>query len=312
MRIVFVYPNVYALGGIETWLTRMLPALSAEGHEVALLTRPPVESWDTTTEILDPLRGHATVHVAGRHWFRGHRSIEPPLPGADVLFAGNLQAFLVAGLVQRHVMPTVKVVAGVFHPREYCSKAPLIQRRWGQHLTERLIRRLPIENFVFCTGSMARETSECLGRDLSASPVFPIPIDLERLRPPAERKVQPGKVVSIARLNPLYVHHRQMIHVIRDLRARGHDFTYHAYGDGPLRSDLEAEVRRVGMGDAVVFHGHIPYERFDEAVGDAFAFLGTGTALLEAAACGVPSLVPIWGHPEPMTYGWIQDVAGDE
>src|SRR3954471_7945062 len=138
MRIVFVYPSVYSLGGIETWLTRMMPGLHALGHEVALLTRPPVESWDVTTEVVDKLSAVGTIHVGGRHWFRGHGSIDPPLGHADVLFAGNLPALLLAGVVQQHVAPEAKVVAGVFHPYEYCwRKPPLLERRFGQYLTER-------------------------------------------------------------------------------------------------------------------------------------------------------------------------------
>jgi glycosyltransferase involved in cell wall biosynthesis len=312
MRIVFVYPNAYSLGGIETWLTRVLPGLRRMGHDVALLTRPPVESWDVSSEIVDRLAEHATIHVAGRHWFRGHRSIEPPLQGADALFAANLQAFLVAALVQQHVLPQTPILAGVFGPREYCSKVPLIQRRWGLHLTERLIRHLPAENFMFCTPGMARQTGDCLGRDLSGAPVLPIPVDVERFRPEPDRKVVPGKIVSVARLHPLYDHHDHMIRVIRDLRGAGEEFSYHAYGDGPRRAELEAEVRRLGLEDAVFFHGTVAYAQFGEVVRDAFAFVGTGTALVEAAACGVPSLVAITGHPEPMSHGWIQDVSGNE
>lgn len=312
MKILFVYPSIYGLGGIETWLTRMLPSLRAEGHDVALLTRPPVEPWDVTTEVVDRVSDDATVHLAGRHWFRGHRSIQPPLQAADVVFAGNLQAFLLAALVQQHLMPGAKVVAGVFHPREYCSKAPLIQRRWGQHLTERLTRRLPVENFMFCTAGMARQTGECLGRDLSRAPVLPIPIDSDRLRRSSDRVVKRGKIVAVARLHPQYEHHDHMIRVIRDLRDAGHDFSYHAYGDGPRRAELEADARRLGMDGAVFFHGSLPYAQFAEVLDDAFAFIGTGTALLEAAACGVPSLVAISEHPGPMTHGWIHAVAGNE
>jgi glycosyltransferase involved in cell wall biosynthesis len=313
MKIVFVYPSVYTLGGIETWLTRMMPALHAQGHEVALLTRPPVESFDTSMEVVDKVAAAGTVHLGGRHWFRGHDSIDPPLEQADVLFAGNLHALLLAGVVQRHVLPQAKVVAGVFHPHEYCwGKAPLLERRFGQYLTERLLQRLPAENFVFCTPGMRRSTAACLGRDLSQAPLFPIPIDIERFSPRPDRSVERGKIVSVARLHPVYGHHDQMIGLIRDLRERGHDFTYHVYGDGYRRAELEDQVRRAGVEDAVFFHGGIPYARFPEVVSDAFAFIGTGTSLVEAAACGVPSLIALPAGREPVSHGWIQDAEDNE
>jgi 1,2-diacylglycerol 3-alpha-glucosyltransferase len=312
MRIVFVYDNVYTMGGIQTWLTRTVPRLRAAGHEVALLTRPRGRSWDVGSETIDELSKHATIHVGPARWFQAPRAVEPPLVGADVLFACNLQALLVCAQLQQRLLPDAKVMAGVFHPREYCSKGPLLERRWGQHLSERLMRRLPLENQVFITKGTAWQMGQCLGRDLSSAPVLPIPVDTDRLQPPRQRRVQPGKVVSIARLTPEYGHHDQMIRVIRELRDQGHDFTYHAYGDGPARVALEDEVRRLGVGDAVFFPGSLPYERFGEALADAFAFIGTATSMVEAAACGVPTLVAIAANPGPLTHGFFQDTSDDE
>jgi glycosyltransferase involved in cell wall biosynthesis len=312
VKLLFVYGNMYSLGGIQTWLARMAASLTANGHEVALLTRPDGLPWDSTHEMLDRVAEHASIHYTGRHWFR------PPAPGAasfgcpDVVFACNLEALLLGAQVQERIAPDAKLVAGVFHPREYCWKVPLRYRRFSQHLAERLVRALPIENFVFATDNMVRETGECLGRDFGRSPVLPLTIDTERLRPVPGRPVDRTKVASVTRLAPYYTHHEQMLGVIRELRDGGHDFTYHAYGDGPERERLEAEARRRGVEDAVVFHGSIPYERFSEAVGDAFAYVGLGTALIEAAACGVPSLVAIDSHRGPDTYGFIQDTAGNE
>src|SRR2546423_5173759 len=124
--------------------------------------------------------------------------------------------------------------------------------------------------------------AELLSRDLSTSPVVPIPIDTDRFRPSVDRPVDRRKIVSVARLAPYYTYIRQMIGVIRDLRAQGHAFTYHSYGDGEERAALEAEARELGVDDAVFLHGAIPYDRFTEAVGEAFAVIGIGTGVLEA------------------------------
>jgi glycosyltransferase involved in cell wall biosynthesis len=312
MKILFVYGNMYVLGGVQTWLTRMLPRVQEAGHEVALLTRPPAEPWDTTDVFVEQLAQHATVHVGGRRWFSQSPSSQPPVERPDVIFACGLEALLQAGLLQRSVAPDVKVVAGVFSPREYCWKAPRIYRRWSQHLSERFVRRLPLENFMFSTEGMARQTGECVGRDLSASPVLPLPIDTDRFRPRPGRKVTPGKVVSVTRLVPYYTHHRQMINVIRDLREQGHEFSYHAHGSGPEHEALEAEAQRLGVADAVFFHGALDYDRFEDAMDDAFAYIGMGTALLEAAASGVPALVAIDSHPGASTYGFIQDTLDND
>lgn len=312
MRILFVYQNMYVMGGVQTWLARVVPRLHAFGHEVGLLTRPRSESWDTVTAFVDSVSREGTVNLAGKHWFGLPRSLESSPAPADVLFACNLQSLLMSGIVQRHLMPDARIVAGVFHPSEYSWDTPRLRRRWIQHVGERMLRELPGENFMFFSPAMRNHpVEEFLGRDLSASPSLPIPIDTERLRPPAERPYERGKVVSVARLVPAYGYVGQMIRVVRELRDRGHELTYHSYGDGPERERLEAEARRLGVDDAVFLHPGVPYERFGEAVGDAFAFIGIGTALLEAAASGVPSLVAIDSHPGPATHGFIHETVGN-
>ena len=312
MKIAFVHGSPYGFGGIETWLMRFSERLVADGHEVALLTRPFGEEWHETTGVVDRISRSATIHVGTRHWFRERGHATPPLAGADVLFACNLEALLRAALLQQRLDPAPRVVAGAFSPREYCWKASRMQRRWIQHLAERVVLRLPLENFVFATDGMARQTGECIGRDLSASPVLPLAIDTERFRPSPNRRVDRRKIVSVSRLVPYYTHHRHMIRVIRDLRESGHGFTYHAFGDGPERQRLEDDARRMGVDDAVFLHGAIPYDNFGDAVGDAFAYIGMGTALIEAAACGVPALVAIDSHPAPVTYGFIDDTVGND
>jgi glycosyltransferase involved in cell wall biosynthesis len=209
-------------------------------------------------------------------------------------------------------MPDARLVAGVFHPREYSWRRTRgLKRRWVQHLAERVLGGLPAPNFVFFSPAVeVHPAAELLARDLSASPSIPIPIDTDRFRPARDRHVEPGKVVSIARLAPYYTYIRHMIRVVGELRAEGHDLTYHCYGDGEERESLEAEVRARDLEQAVFLHPPVPYERFEEVVEDAFAFVGIGTSLLEAAACGVPALVAIDSHAQPSTHGWLNETEG--
>jgi glycosyltransferase involved in cell wall biosynthesis len=311
VKILFVYDNLYAVGGVQTWLTRILPALRREGHEVALLTRPPGEPWDATSEYIDRVAESATIHPAGRHWFRDPKPLRSRPPSADVVFACNLPSLLKGALVQQHFIPDAKLVAGVFHPREYSWQTPRLRRRWVQHVGERILRGLPAENFVFTADVQMHVVADFLGRSLGASPVVPIAIDTDRFRPSPGREADRRKIVSVARLSPYYTYIRQMIRVVHQLREQGHEFTYASYGDGEERAELEAEATRLGVDDAVSFHGAVPYSRFEEVVDDAFAFIGIGTSLLEAAACGVPALVAIDSHPGAATHGFIHETEGN-
>src|SRR5688572_20090870 len=149
MKILFVYPNMYTTGGIQTWLARIVPRLRGDGHQVGLLTRPRGEPWDHTPEFIDRVSADATVHLGGRHWFDSPGSITPRPTAVDILFACNLPSLLISVLAQQHLMPGARIVAGVFHPREYVWQTPRLQRRWTQHLAERIVRDLPVQNFAF-------------------------------------------------------------------------------------------------------------------------------------------------------------------
>src|SRR5690349_1541573 len=179
MRILFVYQNIYSMGGVQTWLARMLPRLQELGHEIEVLVRPRGRPWDTTDAFADALRKTGVMHVSGRNWFSAPSSYPASLGPVDVIFPCSLDDLLLGGLVQTHRSPEAKLVSGMFAPREYCWKAPRWQRHYVQRLGERWLREAPIANMVFIAESTVRQNSECIGRDLTGAPIVPLAIDTE-------------------------------------------------------------------------------------------------------------------------------------
>jgi glycosyltransferase involved in cell wall biosynthesis len=81
-------------------------------------------------------------------------------------------------------------------------------------------------------------------------------------------------------------------------------------GDGPMRADLEAQARRLGVSEAVTFHGQVPHERVqDIAVASNLLTFPSirefgGGVVLEAMALGVvPLIVDYAGPGELVTEG---------
>ncbi|MBE9062332.1 glycosyltransferase family 4 protein [cf. Phormidesmis sp. LEGE 11477] len=80
-------------------------------------------------------------------------------------------------------------------------------------------------------------------------------------------------------------------------------------GKGPLRSQLEAQVERLGLANNVRFLGFLPeadlpmaYQAADLTVMPSQSLEGFGLVLLESLACGTPAIcTPIGGMPEVLS-----------
>ena len=74
-------------------------------------------------------------------------------------------------------------------------------------------------------------------------------------------------------------------------------------GDGPLRGDLEALARELGIASRIDWFGHVdnplPYLKAAQIFVLTSRFEGSPNALLEAMACGLPSVVSN-GSPGPL------------
>ncbi len=110
-------------------------------------------------------------------------------------------------------------------------------------------------------------------------------------------------VLTIARLADHYKGHDVLLDALVLVRAQIPDVEWVVAGDGPLRADLEARARSLGLADAVRFLGRVSDEQRDRWLrrADVFAMPsrlpenglageGFGIVYLEAAAHGMPVL----------------------
>ncbi|NIA69677.1 colanic acid biosynthesis glycosyltransferase WcaL [Pelagibius litoralis] len=121
---------------------------------------------------------------------------------------------------------------------------------------------------------------------------------------------QPGRIISVGR----FIEKKGfpiLIEACRILRDRGQLFDCLILGDGPLRTQLEAQIDRLGLTDVVRLGGSLPQERLiAEMQTGAVVTLpcivsesgdrdGLPTVLLEAMALGLPVVTTtVSGGPE--------------
>ena len=308
MRILFVYVGLSQLGGIETLIRRLSERLTDLGHQVTILLQESSLDRSQDPALLQDVRRYARVLFV-RGWFPNAPASLRTLNLGEFehIYAFESNSLLLSIVVQSEFATSARLAFGVYYPREYCSRRRI--KRYQQRLVEDVMKVVPIQNVFFMNEANAHEHAECLARDFRESPVVPLAIDLERFRT-AKRSANRRKIVSVGRITDFKTYNFWMLDVIHTLNSVEERFEYHVFGTGELHAELARAVESNGLAGHVFLHGNVPYSQFEEAMADAFVFVGMGTSVIEAAACGVPALVAIESIRSPETYGFLHEMEG--
>ena len=299
MNIAIVNQHFHT-GGVETFLLSLIPQFLQLGHRVELRLLQP----DAPNALLPQLRalGVAASGLAAPAAGGGrHRHDIALVTNPATLFAA-LRPPGAGGL------PCERFVVGVYQTRMFClDRGPL---NLHNRLTRQLFARVPPANVIFGNHACRAEHAQHLPA-MAGAPVVPLIVDGARFaRRPALRRSTALKIVSIGRLEPFKTYNLTLLPVIDRLRRAGHDVAWHVHGSGPLRPQMLRLAAELGIADRVHLHGDLDYQAMPAALADAFAFVGSGMAMMEAAACGVPALPAIEYCAAPQTFGFVQDIPG--
>lgn len=145
-------------------------------------------------------------------------------------------------------------------------------------------------------------------------PLIWMGVDTDRFRPAPDRQPRdpsaPLRVLTVARLNAAKGH-VFFLRAMARLREEGIEIDYRIAGEGPARSEIEAEVTSLGLDDQVSLLGSVSEDRVIELLQEsdvaALTSFGLGEAapvsVMEAMACGVPCIVSIiGGTPDMITH----------
>lgn len=116
------------------------------------------------------------------------------------------------------------------------------------------------------------------------------------------------KIVAVGRLVEFKTYNFYMLDVLNSLKAKGIPVRFDIYGDGPLKGQLQEKIDKLDLNELVCLKGTLKYSRFDSVVSQYDLFIGSGTAIIQAASLGVPSIVGVENVVQPKTYGYFSDV----
>jgi 1,2-diacylglycerol 3-alpha-glucosyltransferase len=318
-HLLFLYVGL-PLGGIETLLVRLAEGLHGRGVRLSVLlaTRrgdPELRrrlSQAARVGYLDEinpaaLRGlpdapllRMSLPLNGKRladWLGG------PPSACHVADTGSL----LLALRLAEVADIGPLTMGVYHDREYLYQDPLVKTLGGD--AAQAFRLTPPENLVFFNEASIRAHADRYQLEASLLRCCPIGVNLARFNgPPAGR--QGHRVVSIGRLTPFKTYNRVMLDVVERARQVGAALQWEVWGDGELRPWMEQQIAARDLGSLVSLKGELRYDAMEQALAGALAFVGSGTALVEASAAGVPAIAAIENERGDSSYGCLHDFAG--
>jgi glycosyltransferase involved in cell wall biosynthesis len=155
--------------------------------------------------------------------------------------------------------------------------------RWADRLAR------PLTTTTICVSEREREAGIAAGTcDARTTVVIRNGIDV-RGRPLARPETEPARIVSVGRLqapkDPL-----TLVRALAELEGRAFHASF--VGDGPERREVESEIARLGLSDAVELAGRRPDVPEILAASQVFVLAsrseGFPMAVLEAMAAGLP------------------------
>jgi glycosyltransferase involved in cell wall biosynthesis len=285
-------------GGIRAHVGALAAAL--EGRGWAVVTAGPVGVLDgirTLDHVVPVPAGLRPLGLA-----RARRALAAPAAGVDVVHAHGLKAGWAAALAPRRAPLVVSVhnlvlddVAGRAAPVLRALEAALVGRA---------------DATIAVSGEVARRFTGArgAGRVRTIPPVGPVPVArTDRAVVRARLGVADGGrlVVTVARLHP-QKGLTDLLAAADLLRHRVPGLRWAVVGTGPLRAELQAEVRRRDLSDVVVLTGARPSAADELAAADVVAVTSRWESgplvALEALALGRPLVAT--------AVGLVPDVVG--
>lgn len=307
MRLLIVNLHL-EIGGVETLLARLIPLLSSAGIDITLL----LLQNKTDAELLKAVSNHCKVIYLKDTFPYSKKKIRQILGQEfDLAFYTISRALLVGSwLLTRAGYTSTKACLGAYQTEIFCPETSLFS--FHHKILRNIVRHdIPAEAMIFGNTAGRDFHADRLGMDLQEAQVIRLFVDTRKYTCIDRTNLPRKKIVSIGRVTSFKTYNFTFLPVLKKLIDQGRDLEWHIYGDGEQLEELRAAISDNGLADRVFAHGAMRYSDFENVLQDAFLFLGSGTSLIEAAACGVPSLTTIEYARDAVTYGFISEIAGD-
>jgi glycosyltransferase involved in cell wall biosynthesis len=316
--MLFIY-GALPVGGIETFFMRMAKERHRLGlHTSILLLSLPHES---DPELLNEMKKYANVLFPddiflnfGKFTRRlpllvpiKKRALERALKSVDQIHASDGMHALLGYRLSNMLNKNITITVGFYHYIKFLWGGDNVA--WHEKVNRRFIFDfLPEESLLLFSEGNRQLYIKYKRKKLTDANTFRLGvIDKKNIKVSGEINL-PIKIVAIGRLVDFKTYNFYMIKVLKNLKTKGFNVQFDIYGDGPLKAQMADEINKAGLSDSIHLKGTLDYLKFDETVSNYNLFIGSGTAIIQAAALGLPSIVGVENVIEAETYGYFSDV----
>lgn len=295
MQLTFIY-GAMTMGGIETLLVRLANLFVGKGQSVRLLCQD--------GELTEELSG-AVETLVYRDWAEARRLFGTG--GSDgnpnlVVSFDPTSCALASWLLGRAGRTNVTHITGVYHPRAW-----FLEDDWLRLMINRmLLRTIQDDQIYFINAESRIHHAEWAERGFTDSTVLPLGVRTHDRAP--ERFIDGTiRIATVGRLVGFKDFNLHIPGIARQLIDDGVKLRWDVFGTGELKDDVERLIHETLTEDQVHLRGDLPYAQLGSTLSQYDIFVGMGTAAVEAATLGLPTIVAVDRGGE-RTYGFIQDL----
>ncbi|WP_412496944.1 glycosyltransferase [Shewanella algae] len=226
---------------------------------------------------------------------------------------GNVHCMGVYGLLlsrrfSQFYPKKLNITTAVYHQNEYLFKS---KKYYFKDIFELILQSFSSDQMIFFNEKNRQDYANKFNLDFEKSPLTPIGLNLsDRVWRSTKTDSDKLKIISIGNLFDFKKYIEAMIENFNEILRLDDRFEFHIYGDGPEKDRLYDLVLSKGLSGKVFLHGQFDYALLTDVVRGSFAFLGGGTAIIEASSYGIPSIIGIESFELPETYGFFYEING--
>lgn len=306
-----------SLGGIETFIVRLAKQRFMEGKKTKICLILPPELNRNNFDLLDTVQQFAEIYYFDDlfekkfiHWrlFLLHKlnkiKITQILEDCDLIHVADGQSALIAQEFIKVSQKKIPITVGVYHSLEFSWKSKI--QPYFERINRKFIYSEMDSTNLLCFSQSTKDfLIKQTGYELANAQIFRLGVvDKIELATQVNNQIKDVyKICTVGRLVDFKTYNIWLPEVIFNLNAKGYHISLDIYGEGDMEEDIKKMIEQYP--DYTKLLPSFDYSKFNNVVQKYDLFIGSGTAIVQASALKIPSIIGIESIKEPLTYGFF-------